>query len=157
MPFVSDLQYQMRNELLRLMGCSQQNTSKTKMPCRKLTGSAGQPLIWAHLDNSHLNMSKQCAQRAKAANGILACIKNSMASRPRAAALPLSLTLIRPHIESCAEFWASHSKKGIQLLEHVQTRATKLGKTLEGGSGEISLLYTTAWRDVRVEISLSPK
>ncbi|KAK4812353.1 hypothetical protein QYF61_017130 [Mycteria americana] len=57
------------------------------------------------LVNSCLIMSRQCAQVAKKANGILACISNSC--------------------------WAPHYKRDIEGLERVQRRATELGKGLE--------------------------
>ena len=69
---------------------------------------------------------------AKWENCILGCVKHNIASRSKKVIIPLYLVLMQPHLEYCVQFWAPQHKKGFDVLENIQKRATKQAKGMEG-------------------------
>ncbi|KFQ76619.1 hypothetical protein N335_05439, partial [Phaethon lepturus] len=110
----------------------------------------------AVLVDEKLNMSHQCALIAQKANRILGCIQSSVASRSREGILSVCSTLVRPHLESCIQLWSPQHKKYMDLLEHLQRRATKMVKGMEHLScedrlrelGLLSLEERRLWGDL---------
>ncbi|PKU29354.1 hypothetical protein llap_20342 [Limosa lapponica baueri] len=77
------------------------------------------------LVDTKLSMSQQRVLAAKAANGILSCIRQSTGDRSREAILPLYSALVKPHLECWVQCWPPQYKRDMDILERVQQRATK--------------------------------
>ena len=87
------------------------------------------------LVDEKLIMTWQCVFASQKANRILDCIKRSMASRSREVILPLCSALVRP----CILLWSPHHRKGMDLLDWIQRRATKMTRGMEHLSYEEKL------------------
>ncbi|GAB0204018.1 hypothetical protein GRJ2_002867400 [Grus japonensis] len=98
------------------------------------------------LVNSRLNMSQQCAQVAKKANSILACIRNSVASRTREVIIP---PVLGTGIEWALKSWKDEDK----VVERIELRRTeqkiKEDSDLTPGSVPIRPLIKTKTTDDR--------
>ena len=91
-------------------------------PCQKELGGT---------DGWQLDTSQPCALAAQKANCILGCTKRSVASRAREVILSLCSKLVRPHLEYHIRMWSPRYRRDVDLLEHIQMRATEIIQGME--------------------------
>src|SRR6218665_3291334 len=69
--------------------------------------------------------SRQCTEAAANANRDLSIIRRTVVSRDKNIILNLYNTLVKLHIEYCVQVWSPYMQKDKDMLEKVQSRATR--------------------------------
>ncbi|KAK4830251.1 hypothetical protein QYF61_009318 [Mycteria americana] len=119
------------------LGCSNARY-KYKLGDKWLESSPAERNLGVLVD-SRLNMSQQHARQPRGQTTFWGA-SHSITSQSKDVIILLYLALVRPHLESCVQFWAPQFKKDEKVLECIQRRATKLVKGLEGMSYEERLM-----------------
>eukprot|EP00061_Rhincodon_typus_P001620 g15291.t1 len=102
---------------------------------RKIVGSVEEQRDLGVHVHSSLKAATQ-VDRVKKACDVLAFINRGIEFKSRDVILQLYKSLVRPHLEYCVQFWSPHYRKGVEALEKVQRRFTRILPGMEGRSYE---------------------
>ena len=89
--------------------------------------------------SADMKVSEQCRTAAAKGNKILGLIMRNIVYKEKELIIPLYKTIVRPNLEYCIQAWRPHRKKGIDMLERVQRRATKMIQHLRNINYEMHL------------------
>ena len=96
-----------------------------KMGDNNITKSNQQKDLGVIIDDK-LKFNEQTIEATKKANKVLGFISRSFDYKSKDIILPLYKSLVRPHLEYCAQFWSPAYRKNMEAIERIQRRATKL-------------------------------
>ncbi len=85
---------------------------------------------------STLKFSRQSKDAASKANRMLGFINRNFSFKNKDIALPLYISLVRPHLEYAVQIWSPNHTKYLAKLEAVQRRATNIITSLRNKSYE---------------------
>ena len=80
--------------------------------------------------NANMKVSYQCRIAASQGNQVLGMIRRNITYKENSLIAPLYKAIFRPHLEYCIQAWNPYRRKDIDMLEHIQSRATKLNPGL---------------------------
>ena len=110
----------------KVMHMGRNNASHPYILNGKTLNNTGMEKNLGILVNSKLSCRNQCQAAAAKAYRIMGCIKSGIDARDETIVLPLYKSLVRPHMEYCAQSCAPVNKADIAELERVQRRGGQL-------------------------------
>ena len=89
-----------------------------------------------------MKVSEQCGIAASIGNQILGLIRKTSMYKEKQLIVHLYKSIVIPYLEYCIQAWRPYRKKGIDNLERIKRRATKMIPELRDLSYESRLLQS---------------
>ena len=83
-----------------------------------------------------MKVSEQCGIAVSEGNLMQGLIRRTITYMEKQLIVPLYKAIVKPHLEYCIQAWTPYRKKGIDKLERIQRRTTKMIQELRDLSYE---------------------